>query len=377
MGELNHWLPILVDAWRTLRTGGKTSSADRSPGGGVSPVELSSDERRDIVAGAARLSRGLTGERALAGARYFEDPQLLGAYLLLYWPVSYAQARAVFDEIGGASGAVLDVGSGPGPMALAALDAGAATARAVDRIPAALAVARSLAIAAGTSLAIESWEPGRPLSGGAYDLVIAGHLLNELFGDDIDRRLNLVMDLLGRVRPDGYLVLVEPALRETSRALLEVRDRVVVRGVSVRAPCLFRGPCPALVRVGDWCHADHRWSPPPLIAELAEAAHLHRDALKMTYLVLQPTPTPWAEPPAGRVFRIVSEPLPEKGKHRFVGCGPEGRFPLVLADKHLRDGNRSFVALERGDIVRVDRLTMKGDGLRLDDQSVVERLERR
>ena len=95
-----------------------------------------------MVAGAQRLSAGLTRERELAGARYFEDPQLLGAYLLLYWPVSYAQAASVLGELGGARGRVLDVGSGPGPMALAALDAGAAEALALDRSAAALGVAR-------------------------------------------------------------------------------------------------------------------------------------------------------------------------------------------------------------------------------------------
>jgi hypothetical protein len=97
----------------------------------------------------------------------------------------------------------------------------------------------------------------------------------------------------------------------------------------------------------------------------------------MTYLVLQPPGTAWPEPPPGRVFRIVSEPLPEKGKHRLVGCGPEGRTPLVLADKHVRESNRAFVALERGDVVRIERLTARGDGLRLDAATIVERLDPR
>jgi hypothetical protein len=113
------------------------------------------------------------------------------------------------------------------------------------------------------------------------------------------------------------------------------------------------------------------------VEELAQEARLHRDALKMTHLVLQPAEASWPEPPPGRVFRIVSEPLPEKGKHRLVGCGPEGRFPLVLPDKHVRENNRAFVELERGDVVRVDRLTERGDGLRLDAASHVDLLSRR
>jgi hypothetical protein len=111
-----------------------------------------------------------------------------------------------------------------------------------------------------------------------------------------------------------------------------------------------------------------------LIDELAHAAKLHRETLKMSYLVLQAPGEPWPSLPEGRLFRIVSEPLPQKGQHRFVGCGPEGRAPLVLPHKHVRDANRQFTELARGEIVRVDRLTARGDGLRLDEQSRVDRI---
>ena len=59
---------------------------------------LAPHELKEIAAGVRKLSHGLTRERELAGARYMDDPALLGAYLLFYWPVSYAQARSVFGE---------------------------------------------------------------------------------------------------------------------------------------------------------------------------------------------------------------------------------------------------------------------------------------
>ena len=318
---LDAWIPRLVAAWRRIR-----GSAADGP-------SLTAEERRDVVAGAQRLSAGLTRERELAGARYFEDPQLLGAYLLLYWPVSYAQAASVLGELGGVGGCVLDVGSGPGPLALAALDAGAGRALALDRSAAALAVAGALADAgalaeaAPRKRALETarWEPARPLPEGPFDLVLAGHVLNELYGDDLAARAALVESMLARTAAGGFVVLIEPALRETSRALLALRDRLVAAGATVRAPCLYRGACPALVRPTDWCHAERAWAPPPLVDELAHAAKLHRDALKMSYLVLQAPGAPWPALPGGRLFRIVSEPLPQKGQYRYVGCGPEGR----------------------------------------------------
>ena len=374
---LEPWEPRLLAAWRQLRSGGGAGrggggGAGGGEGGGVAP--LSAAERRDVVEGAQRLSRGLTRERELAGARYFEDPQLLGAYLLLYWPVSYAQARSTLGELGPIAGAALDVGSGPGPLALAALDAGAARAQAIDRSAAALSVAAALGEARGGALTTARWEPGKPLPPAPFDLVLAGHLLNELFGDDVEARARLCDEMLARLTPGGFLVVIEPALRETSRALLALRDRLVARGASVRAPCLYRGDCPALVRAGDWCHAERAFAAPPLVDELARAAKLHRDALKMSYLVLQAPGAPWPALPPGRLFRIVSEPLPQKGKHGYVGCGPEGRVPLVLAHKHERPGNAAFLDLQRGDVVRIERLTARGDGLRLDDESTVERI---
>jgi ribosomal protein RSM22 (predicted rRNA methylase) len=151
-----------------------------------------------------------------------------------------------------------------------------------------------------------------------------------------------------------------------------VRDRLVAAGISVRAPCLFRGPCPALVRETDWCHAERPVEPPPLVAQIAKAAGLRRESVKMSYLVLAPRGEGWAAPPAGRVFRIVSEPLPSKGRLRYMGCGPEGRMGLSLQEKHVGETNRRFASLLRGDVVEVAGAEPRGDGLALSERSTVK-----
>lgn len=326
-----------------------------------------------MLLGVERLSAGLTRERDLAGARYLDDPQLLGAYLLLYWPVSWAQASSVLGELPRPPGDVLDVGAGPAPLALAALDAGATSALAIDRSRAALDAGAALAREAGYAFATATWEPAQPLPQGPFDTILVGHLLNELSPGAAETLCDALLD---RVRPGGHLITIEPALRETSRALIALRDRLVARGATVEAPCLWRGDCPALARAADWCHAERPLSPPPLLAQLADGARLHRDAIKMTYFVFRWRGATWPEPPAGRVFRVVSEPLDEKGKRRRIGCGPEGRVPLVLPDKHLGDENAVFADLLRGDLVRVHEITSRGDGLKLERGATVERLAR-
>lgn len=389
--QLEAWIPRLLAVWRRSvrrpeprpppgRRGPHGGQGRPPPRGGRGPEGLLlPDELRSVAAAVERLSRGLTRDRELAGARYMDEDRLLGAYLLYYWPVSYLQARGVLSELPSRPRRVLDLGSGPGPVAFAALDAGAAEVVAADRSPRALAAATALAREAGEALATREWNPTRPaplaqLAGGRkFDLVAMGHVLNELWkGQDEDaRRAALLEEALELVAPGGSLLVIEPALRDTSRALLRVRDLLVARGVAVRAPCLFRGPCPALLRETDWCHAERPVEPPGLVAQVARAAGLRREAVKMSYLVLAPRGEGWAAPPPGRTFRIVSEPLAGKGRLRYMGCGPEGRLGLSLQEKHVADGNRRFEGLLRGDVVSVTGGEPRGDGLALDATSEV------
>jgi SAM-dependent methyltransferase len=382
--DLARILPALVAVWRRLRVGGRGGAGPRPRGPRPPEGRLSPEELREVARGVERLSTGLTRDRALAGARYLDDPRLLGAYLLFYWPVSYLQARGVLSELPRRPGALLDLGSGPGPVAFAALGAGASRAVAADRSVPALAAARALAAELGEPLATHPWDPARPgattaAAGGArFDTVALGHVVNELFVGEgaAARRAALLEEAAGLLAPGGSLVVIEPALRETSRGLLAVRDLLVSRGLAVRAPCMFRGPCPALLRESDWCHAERPVEPPPLVAEIGRAAGLRKEAVKMSYLVMAPPGEAWPEPPPGRVFRVVSEPLPSKGRLRYMGCGPEGRMGLALQDKHLGDANRRFEGLLRGDVVALTEVEPRGDGLRLSERSLVRVLAR-
>jgi SAM-dependent methyltransferase len=367
--DLERWMPRLIAVWRAQRKGGK--GAAEGPETRLTPQEV-----REVAAGVKQLSMGLTRERQLAGARYMDDPRLLGAYLLFYWPVSYAQARQALGELPHRPRSVLDLGSGPGPLAFAAMDAGAAEVTAADRSKPALTLARALAAEAGEALATRDWDPLKksPLPEGQFDLITMGHVLNELYGTGdpaTNPRAALLEGILERVKKNGSLLILEPALRETSRGLLKVRDVLVAKGYAVRAPCMFRGPCQALVKESDWCHAERAWPMPRVVEELARAASLHKESLKMSYLILAPKGEAWAEPPHGRLFRIVSESLEGKGRQRYMGCGPEGRVGLALQERHKNEQNAPFFKLNRGDVISVTETEPKGDGLGLSDKSEV------
>lgn len=358
------WIPALIGAWRKARR-------EKGPVDHLTPAEI-----KEVGAAVQQLSRGLTRERELAGARYMDDPRLLGAYLLFYWPVSYAQGRHALRALPKRPRTVLDLGAGPAPLALAAVDHGAVDVVAADRSQAALELARAVAGQGGEALKVRAWdglrEGGEPPEG-TWDGITLGHVLNELWAGEpmaALRRADLLERLLARLNPGGSLVVIDPALRETSRGLLEVRDLLVARGYALRAPCLFQGPCPARIKESDWCHAEHPWEAPALVQAIGKAAGLRKEALKMTPLIVAPKGEAWPEVQKG-VFRIVSEPLHVKGRLRYMGCGPEGRVGLALQQKHVGEGNAPFAGLRRGEVVSVSGVEEKGDGLVLGEESEV------
>lgn len=362
---LDLWIPRLLAVWR------KSRRQEDGPKDRLTPKEL-----KEVAAGVRQLSLGLTRDRHLAGARYMDDAKLLGAYLLFYWPVSYAQGRQALGELPRPR-SVLDLGSGPGPLGFAALDAGAQNVTCADRSKAALQLAKDLALEAEEAISTREWDPQKAtqLPDGPFDFITAGHVFNELFGqgdDALSKRAHLAETLLKRLKPNGTLLLLEPALRETSRNILRVRDVLVQKGFAVRAPCLWKGNCPALLKESDWCHAERMWRMPTMVEDIAKAAGLHKEALKFTYLAFAATPNEWPVVPEGRLFRIVSEPLEGKGRQRYMGCGPEGRLGLALQEKHRQPHNEAFFRLNRGDVISMGATEPKGDGLGLNENTDVK-----
>ena len=196
------------------------------------------------------------------------------------------------------------------------------------------------------------------------DLVIAGTVLNELPEAE---RLPLVQRALAALAPDGALILIEPALRDTSRALHVLRDAALAAGAHVFAPCTRQGaPCPMLENPDDWCHEDRPVTLPPRTAELARLTHLRDSGLKFSYLVLRNQPLRLVA--RDHAWRVVSEPLPAKGKLELYGCSDAGRVPLRLLRRHRSDANRGFERAERGDVLVTD-------ATELGKETAVERLK--
>jgi SAM-dependent methyltransferase len=310
---------------------------------------LTAAEVRPAARAVLELHQGLVGERALARPSTYAGSRL-GAYLLWWWPQTYLKIQAALRLAPIPPGPrILDVGSGPAPAALAALDSLGGEAVCFDVSEPALAEARALGIA----------RTARELPRESFDLTLAANVLSELEDPAAFVR-----------RLTGTVVIVEPALRETGRALLGIRDALLREGWFAAAPCLMQQPCPALASPRDWCTAEVRWTPPRYFAQLADATGLRADEmLSFAPLVLTRAP-PAVEP---QTWRVVGVAPPEKGKKRVWICGADGRMPLVRLDRDARPHNAAFDELRRGDRIRLSATQQRGDGLRLDPDSGMER----
>ena len=351
---------------------------------------LAPGELKPAARAVAALHEGLVGDRALARPSTYDARAHLGAYLLWWWPQSYAKVRAALRLLPPALGAgarVLDLGAGPVPGALAAIDhlrelhGRAGEALATDASELALEEARALSggsVRTQRSLfgSTASDSPKKEQSiAGQFDLILAANLLSEL-PSATPVRASLLADLCERnLAPGGVLLVVEPALRETGRALLEVRDAVLAQhGLYALAPCLTQKPCPALVAARDWCTAARPWQAPLHVGQLARELGLHADEeLSFAFAALGRLSELHA-PPDAELWRVVGLRPVERGKQRVFVCSDAGRLPLSRLDREESAANAAFSTLERGDLVRLRGLGQKGDGLRAGPAAEVIRL---
>jgi hypothetical protein len=361
MPELSQHVPALLQRARALL--GLGGGPERA----LAPAEL-----RRAARAVEALHGGLVARRELARPETYDDPSHLGAYLLWWWPQTYAKVRALL-RMAHAVGAlphriprVVDLGAGPAPAAIAVLDELGGDAIALDASAAALAEGRAL-----TEGRLETRQvdlaPGSFQLDGAFDLALMANVLSEL---PPATRAPLFARL--PLSQDGAVLIAEPALRETGRALLELRDELLRRGWVAAAPCLTQRPCPALSNPRDWCTAQHAWEPPQHVVQLARELGLRADeelAYAPLVLVRRVAPAP------AEVWRVVGVPQPEKGKKRLFVCSDAGRTAVTRLDRDAAPANEGFDELNRGDLVLLRGLSTKGDGLRIAAGSEVRRLE--
>ena len=352
------------------------------------------------------LQRGLTGSRALAGNGYMQKGASLQAYLLYYWPVSYAQTKAALQkaprffervaEISGSAGTfgnagtaskakkravrVLDLGSGPAPASCSLADLAQGRGEQnmafefclCDSSGDALSLGKKILEAAyAKNASVETrvcnlenvFQPKNGaafLDGKKFDFITASHSLNELWKGQKKRGEKiaaLLKNLSACLDDGGLMLLMEPALLATSRALIEARDSLIASGLKVASPCLqSASPCPALENPNATCHAQFDWEMPQIVADLAALAGLNRADVKMTYFVFGRNGSQCQEVVQDQKVAalVVSEPMLNKaGRVRYVLCDGKARFTLSAKNGDPNAAAQGFFDLKRYDKIKI------------------------
>jgi len=361
--------------------------------------KLSKIYMNSLASDVIRLSRLLTIDREDLPAAYLTDERLRNAYRAYFLPSNLPKIHKPLQELSlhprelfsKAKLRILDIGAGPGTASLGALTFFSQQElkkpqlefTAVDQVAGNLKIAEALFSFHGTTHQLEaSLRTVRSdIKGlenfvhGQFDVIILSNVMNELNAREENRtekRVSILNTILKRcLADDGSLIIIEPALRETSREMLEVRDGMLEHGFYVYSPCLFGGKCPALANPKDWCHEDIPWDPPAFVKEIDKLTGLRKDSLKFSYLVLRKDGLTLKDVSFENSFRVVSEPLVSKGKREFYVCGAAGRRLVTRLDKDTTPGNELFGALQRGTVVSFERLIDEGKRFKVGRETAV------
>jgi len=362
----------------------------------LATVSPERDLRGDVLAQAVvNLSRLFTTTRATLPPHYLDDPAHAAAYLSYFLPVNLSKIQVLLDELPSdiiqetpdRPMAVLDLGCGQGTGSLALLDwlwhrsqerAKSLSVLATDASRVSLQDAKRLWEAycqevgiSGSGLRCIEGNLEHPLKGdlgkqivrgGPYDLIIMANCLNELFSASVDpsaERAAVVAQLLPFLAPHGTIMIVEPAMRQTARALHQMRNHLLKQGLcTVYSPCLHERACPALDHPDDWCHEERPWQTPPAIAAIDRDVGFIKDALKFSYLLLR-TDGRTIVTRSPKTFRVVSELRELKGEKRAWLCNETGRPEVGRLDRKASSYNAAVDSWHRGAIVQIERIVRK------------------
>ncbi|MSR42113.1 MAG: hypothetical protein EXS10_09490 [Phycisphaerales bacterium] len=206
------------------------------------------------------------------------------------------------------------------------------------------------------------------------DLILSQTALNELL--DGSEHAAETVALVHRWASAAPMLLIEPALKTTTRALMQLRDALLLRGgMQVVAPCLHQAQCPMLAREGDWCHEARRIKHTPRVEALNRIVGRRDERALFSYLATMPNSCAQEFPLfelAPTAVRLCTDKLGSRGKTERLVCRADGEMRMMrLLDREVRTGNQAFLDTPRGDIVSVEPMPIND---RITPEAAVGRL---
>jgi len=353
-------MPELIQEWRRFtKTGGP-------------PDRLQTREFRSAVSTLKGLHEGLRASPPDLDRNYFSDRKLLADYLLYFWPLHYQEALSILSEIPTTPKSVLDLCSGPCPIAYAALKLGSENVTAADQNLEALNLGARICGRMGYPLNIRQINllSKKLPSNEKFELITLGRALHELFPDSVQKQLAFVQTLLDSLTQGGYLVLIESSAPERNKSMLQLRESLVEAGVAVQAPCVWKGKCPALEDHFP-CFAQREYEKPYVMKEFQRAMDIKLNSLKASYLILRSPAADWPKLPEGDIYRVVSPPFNTPEGKQYYLCGTPGKKKLISRLANVSKEARAVEYLKRGELIRVEGAMERSNSLYLREETAV------
>jgi ribosomal protein RSM22 (predicted rRNA methylase) len=288
--------------------------------------------RKELAARATRISEHYRA--AGASDQVISHPADVTAYLFSRLPGTYAAVAAVIQQAQGAHEgfspkSLLDVGSGPGTAAWAAVEAwpSIASVTMVDANSHFLKAAKTLAqgspnpgLAGATVIQDNIASPGKNWP--QADLVIASFALAELPEQEQTRIVARLWKLC-----TGVLIIIEPGTTLGYLRIKAARTVLLDEGGQILAPCPHHEACPIVSP--DWCHFVQR------VARsrdhmLAKGASVPFEDEKFSYIAVSRL----AREKAGAYVRILLYPKGSKHDIRLKVCTATGIVDLSVPTRN-------------------------------------------
>lgn len=290
-------------------------------------AELASTSPRELGAAAQALSQTYRSQHGRVQTAALAGPLDARAYAAYRIPATFAALAAAFREVRDRlprwePRSVLDVGSGPGTAAWAAVEIWPELEQFVllERDPAMVEVGKALAAYSPSPAVREAEWQREDLTGaweaGSADLTVAGYLLGELAAD---ARAQVVGKLWTHTQ--GVCVIVEPGTPRGYAHIVAAGEELHAAGARIIAPVPRTWPC--LEHERDWLHFSERVSRTRLQRSAKEASLSYEDE-KYCYVAasrLEPRPI---------AARVVRQPQIRSGHVRLTLCTGDGIRHLVV-----------------------------------------------
>lgn len=270
-------------------------------------------------------------------------------YAAIIFPAAYAQLCGAMAAVKARipdwqPTSMLDIGSGPGTALWAATQQWPTLQKltAWEREPAFINLGRRLAKASEKHALMKTdWQRATlgsklPAQVETYDLIVFGHVLNEL-----PEAVRKEVVTLAWQHCSGVLLIVEPGTSAAFPIVKTMREYLLQLGAKTLAPCAHNLACPL---VNDWCHFPQKLERPSFQRQ-AKAGTAGWEESKFSYAAMarfQADTAIWG--------RLIHQPHKQKNLVNLTISSTDGIVDVHIP-KSKREAFRSAAHHEWGDII--------------------------